>query len=98
MKDRIEKLERLILKFKNQKKIDPKFVERLEWELRALKAESKLQEARETMTFVFKCTDVNFDKDGEIVGGITCGRSIGYGKPDLRDGLKRINSFLNKNE
>ena len=42
MKDRIEQLERIIPKAKANKKILPKAIECMEWELRALKAEQKL--------------------------------------------------------
>ena len=43
MKDRIEQLERIIPKAKANKKILPKAIECMEWELRALKAEQKLK-------------------------------------------------------
>jgi len=43
MKDRIEQLERIIPKAKANKKILPKAIECMEWELRALKAEQQVK-------------------------------------------------------
>lgn len=41
--ERIEKLEMLIPKLKNNNKINPLKIESMEWELRALKAEQQLK-------------------------------------------------------
>lgn len=43
MKDRIEQLERIIPKAKANKKILPKAIECMEWELKALKAEQQIK-------------------------------------------------------
>lgn len=45
MKNRIETLERLILKLKGNSKILPLKIECMEWQLRALKAESLVKES-----------------------------------------------------
>ena len=62
MKDRIEQLERIIPKVKANRKILPKAIECMEWELRALKAEQQVKKgfvksfsAEQVVTHLLQC-------------------------------------------
>jgi hypothetical protein len=75
MKDRITTLETLIPKLKANKKILPMKIECLEWELRALKAESKLHQFT-TRVSVGDCIHIFLQHDSQWQKCAKCGMVV----------------------